>query len=207
MQTGAVIKQAESKNGTWSKEEAEETGRRWFQECMGRWRQGVQEKQISREESRRIRKDGGFPIFIQNTILPMWQAWRGVSFDAIQGLYEMSIWMQRVKIREMRNISEEPFGPRKKLKGKQLEAKMKASKAARLTHQILKWTDLINQNLNWRIHDLITRKTDVELNEGNPVVLRSHDQNCEKKKTDPNQTHESAKFSDRAIRPRSRREL
>jgi hypothetical protein len=112
----------------------------------------------------------------------MWKAWKGVSFDAIQGLYEMSIWMQRVKIREMRNISEEPFGPRRKLEGKQLEAKMKASKAARITHQILKWTDLINQDLNWRVHDIIARKTELELNEGNPVILKHHDRCCEKKK-------------------------
>jgi hypothetical protein len=142
---------------------------------MARWHQGVQEKQISREESRRIRKDGSFPIFIQSSILPMWEAWKGVSFQAIQGLYEMSIWMQRTKMRELRNITEEPFGPRKKLEGKQLEAKMKASKEARMTHQILKWTELINKDLNWRIADLIAHQVELDMNEGNSIILRNHD--------------------------------
>jgi hypothetical protein len=69
-----VIKETEPKHGTWTKEEAEETGIRWLQELRAEWNQGVQEKQISREEMRRIRKDGSFPIFIQNSIIPMWKA-------------------------------------------------------------------------------------------------------------------------------------
>jgi hypothetical protein len=71
MQTDALVQQTQAKNCTWTKEEAEETGIRWYHECMARWHQGVQEKQISREDSRRIRKDGSFPIFIQSSILPM----------------------------------------------------------------------------------------------------------------------------------------
>lgn len=120
-----LVKETEAKHGTWTREEAEETGRRWHKDIMAQWQKGVQEKQISREESRRIRKDGGFPLFVKNSILPMWKAWKGVSFAAIRGLYEMSIQMERMKMRELRNIDQEMYGPRKKLDGQQLEAKMK----------------------------------------------------------------------------------
>jgi hypothetical protein len=51
---------------------------------MVQWKQGVQEKQISRAEAKFIRKDGSFPIFIRESILPMWKAWKGVSFEGIQ---------------------------------------------------------------------------------------------------------------------------
>jgi hypothetical protein len=166
MKTDALLKQAEPKSGSWTKEEADETGRLWYRELLVQWQQGVQEKQISREESRRIRKDGCFPIFIQNSIIPMWKAWKGVSFQAIQGLYKMSIYMQRTKMREMRNMDMEMYGPRKKVEGKQLEAKMKASKAARVTHQILEWTDLIGQVLNWLVSDLIARQVEADMNGG-----------------------------------------
>jgi hypothetical protein len=94
----------------------------------------------------------------------------------------MSIKMQRIKMRQLRNISDEMFGPRKKLDGKQLEAKMKASKAARVTHQILKWTDLINKQLNWRVADILARQVETELNGGRPVAIRNHDKCCEKQK-------------------------
>jgi hypothetical protein len=46
----------------------------------------------------------------------------------------------------------------------------------------MKWTDLINQDLNWRVADILARQTELPLNEGNPVILRNHDKCCEKKK-------------------------
>jgi hypothetical protein len=112
----------------------EETDRRWHREIMAQWNQRVQEKQISRTEAKFIRKEGSFPIFIKEQILPMWEAWKDVSFEAIQGIYEMSIQMQRAKIKSLRNIDRELYGPRKKLEGKQLEQRMKASKEACRTH-------------------------------------------------------------------------
>jgi hypothetical protein len=174
-QLDKIVQEASAKHGTWTREEAEETGRRWHREIMAQWQQVVQEKQISREESRRIRKDGSFPIFIKDNILPMWKAWKGVSFAAIQGLYEMSIQMERMKMHQLRNEDKEPYDPRRKLDAKQLEARMKAPKAARKTHQILKWTDLINKVLNWRIAELIAREVEAEMNEGIPVAIRTHD--------------------------------
>jgi hypothetical protein len=138
MELDRILQSAQPKHGSWTREDAEETGRRWHREIMAQWQQGVQEKQISREESRRIRKDGAFPIFIKDNILPMWKAWKGVSFGAIQGLYEMSLQMERMKMHQLRNEDKELYGPRKKLDAKQLEARMKASKAARRIHQILK---------------------------------------------------------------------
>jgi hypothetical protein len=71
---------------------------------MRQWNQGVQEKQISRADAKLIRKEGSFPIFIKEQILPMWEAWKGASFEAIQGLYEFSIQMQRAKVKAIRNI-------------------------------------------------------------------------------------------------------
>jgi hypothetical protein len=182
MKTDILLKQAEPKNGEWTKEEAEETGRQWHRMIMAQWQQGVQEKQISREESRRIRKDGGFPIFINNSIVPMWKAWKGVSFAAIQGLHEMSIQIQRTKMREMKNSDLEMYGPRRKLDGKQLEDKIKAPKAARKTHQIIKWTNLVGDVLNWRISDLIGREVETQMNEGSPMSFRSRDRCSDKKK-------------------------
>jgi hypothetical protein len=44
MQVDALIQQTQAKHGTWTREEAEETGIRWYHECMARWSQGVQEK-------------------------------------------------------------------------------------------------------------------------------------------------------------------
>jgi hypothetical protein len=112
----------------------------------------------------------------------MWKAWKGVSFAAIKGLYEMSIQMQRTKMREMRNCDLEMYGPRKKLESQQLANKMKASKAARKTHQIMKRTNLICDTLNWRISDLIARDVETQLNEWTPVAVATHDKISEKKK-------------------------
>jgi hypothetical protein len=112
----------------------------------------------------------------------MWKAWKGVLFEAIQGLYEMSLKMQRIKMHELRNDNNELYGPRKKLEGKQLEARMKASKAARLTHQVLKWSDLIGKALNWRIADLLGREVEMEMNGGEPIHRPSQDRISEKKK-------------------------
>jgi hypothetical protein len=95
----ALVEQTKPKHGEWSKEEAEETGRRWHRMIMEQWHQGVQEKQTSRAEAKWIRKDGSFPMFIKESILPTWKAWKGVSFQAIQGLCEMSIQMQRSKMK------------------------------------------------------------------------------------------------------------
>jgi hypothetical protein len=87
----------------------------------------------------------------------------------------MSIQMQRTKTREMRNSDLEMYGPRKKLDGRQPENKMKASKAARKTHQILKWTNVINDTLNWRISDPIAREVATEMNDGVPLAVHSHE--------------------------------
>jgi hypothetical protein len=177
-----ITQMAQPRHGTWEKEEAEVTGRQWFKMIMPQWQQGVQENQISRAEARFIRKDGSFPIFIKESILPMWKAWKGVSFEAIQGLYEMSIQMQRTKMHQLRNESKELFGPRTKLDGKQLEAKMKASRAARRSHQILKWTELISKALTWRTADLIAREVEMEMNDGVPIAVRTHEKVAEKKR-------------------------
>jgi hypothetical protein len=59
---------------------------------------------------------------------------------------------------------------------------MKASKAARRTHQILRWTELIGKALTWRTADLIAREVEMELNEDIPVAIRSHDRVAAKKK-------------------------
>jgi hypothetical protein len=85
-------------------------------------------------------------------------------------------------MREMRNSDLEMYGPRRKLEGQQLENRMKASKAARKTHQILKWTDLINVVLNWRVADLLAREVETEMNEGVPIAMRTHDKICDRKK-------------------------
>jgi hypothetical protein len=177
-----IIARAKPKFGEWKREEMEETGRRWHRDIIVQWKQGVQEKQISRAEALFIQKDGSFPVFIKESILPMWKAWKGVSFETIQGLYEMSIQMQRMKMKQLRNIDQEMYGPRKKLEGKQLENKMKASKEARKTHQILKWTGLINDVLTWRISEIVATQVETEMNDGQPVIIRSHEKFREKKR-------------------------
>jgi hypothetical protein len=78
-----LVEQAKPKGGKWTSDQAEETGKQWYQMIMQQWHQGVQKKQISREGAKRIRKEGSFPIFIKESILPLWKAWKGVSFKAI----------------------------------------------------------------------------------------------------------------------------
>jgi hypothetical protein len=82
---------------SWTKEEAEVWGRRWFEEIMPEWNRGVQERQISRGEAKFIRKEGSFPKYIKDKILPLWESVKGCSVEAIQGLYEESIQMERAK--------------------------------------------------------------------------------------------------------------
>jgi hypothetical protein len=130
-----------------------------------------------------LRKEGSFPIFIKEEILPMWDARKGASFEAIQGLYEMSIQIQRTKMKALRNVDKELYGPRQKLAGKQLEARMKASKEARRTHHIMKWTALINDVLLWRSSYLTGQEVEKEINDGNePAEVYAHKATCEKKK-------------------------
>jgi hypothetical protein len=184
MQVVEIIRKAQEprKGGKWTKDEFEESGRRWHREIMVQWNQGVQEKQISRAEAKFIRKEGSFPIFIKEQTLPMWDAWKGASFEAIQGLYEMSLQMQRTKMKSLRSVDKELYGSRKKLEGKQLEERMKASKEARRTHQIMKWTALINDVLIWRSTELTAMEVEKEINEGREPIIRSHEAVRERKK-------------------------
>jgi alkylated DNA nucleotide flippase Atl1 len=78
-QVDEIIKKAkEARNGgKWTKQEIEETERRWHRNIMAQWQQGVQKKQISRTEASNVRKEGSFPIFIKEQILPIWDAWKG----------------------------------------------------------------------------------------------------------------------------------
>jgi hypothetical protein len=87
----AIDKAKAPRGDHWTKEDAEAYGREWHRRIMEQWHQGVQEKQISRAEAKFIRKEGAFPIFIKEHHLPMRKQWKGVSFEAIQGLYEHSI--------------------------------------------------------------------------------------------------------------------
>jgi hypothetical protein len=80
-------------------------------------------------------------------------------------------------MKQLRNSDLELYGP-----GKQLEAKMKASKEARLIHQIMKWTNLINDVLNWRISEIIAVDVETHMNGGTPVAVRTHVKIAEKKK-------------------------
>jgi hypothetical protein len=56
-ETEALVQQAKARHGEWTREKAEEIGRRWHQSIMEQWRQGVQEKQISRAKAKFIRKE------------------------------------------------------------------------------------------------------------------------------------------------------
>jgi hypothetical protein len=58
-------------------------------------------------------------------------------------------------MKALRNADKQLYAPRKKLEGKQLEEKMKASKAARRSHQIIKWTGYICDVLIWRSTELV----------------------------------------------------
>jgi hypothetical protein len=185
MQLDIINQQAQAprKGNKWTSDEIETTGRHWHADIMKQWHQGVQEKQISRTEAINIRKEGSFPIYIKEMILPMWDAWKGASFEAIQGLCEMSIQMQRTKMKSLRNIDRELYRPQKKLDGKQLESRMKTSKEARRTHQILKWTGLINDALIWRSSELAAREIEKSYNDGeDPREIFSHIAVREKKK-------------------------
>jgi hypothetical protein len=84
-----LVEQTRPKNGEWTRDQAEEHGRQWLRMIMEQPHQGVQERQISLAEAKLIRKSGSFPIFIKENILPMWKAWKGCSFQAMMGLYEM----------------------------------------------------------------------------------------------------------------------
>jgi hypothetical protein len=48
MKLDEIIQQTNAKHGNWTREEAEETGRRWHRDTVTQGQQGVQEKQISR---------------------------------------------------------------------------------------------------------------------------------------------------------------
>jgi hypothetical protein len=170
------------KDGKWTIPEAEEWGRRVHQEIIEQWKRGVQERQISRTEAKFIRKEGSFPFFIKENILPLWDAWKGVSFEAIQGLYEQSIELQGTKVKQLRNNDKELFGPKKLLEGKELENRRKASREARKTHRILKGTGLIQDVLIWRTSDPIAEEVERGMNKGQMYGLPNHEKVREKKK-------------------------
>jgi hypothetical protein len=90
----------------------------------------------------------------------LWDQFNEVSFEAIEGLYERPIELQRQKMRELRRDSMELFGPKKSLTKQQLEDRMKASREAKKTHQIFKWTRLIIERLTWMIGDLVAAEAE-----------------------------------------------
>jgi hypothetical protein len=165
------------------KEDAEAHGKEWHRSIMQQCNQGVQEKQISRAGAKSIRKEGSPPIFLQEHILPMWKQWNGVSFEAIQGLYEHSIELSRTQMRSLRGGGEkELYGPRRQLTSREIENKMKAARGARRTHPIWKWTRLIEEVLTWRVADLIGQAVEQEMHDGNTITAKSHKPVHEKKK-------------------------
>jgi hypothetical protein len=166
----------------WTKDDGEAHGCQWHTMIMQQWHQGVQEKQISRAEAKFIRKEGSFPIFIKTHILPMWEQSKGVSFEAIQGLYEMFTELMRTKMRNLRGGTQDLYDPRRQLTQKEIENKTKATREARRTHQILKWTRLIEETLTWRTAELIGEEAEKELNGDITLVVKSHEKVREKKK-------------------------
>jgi hypothetical protein len=147
---------------------------------MEQWHQGVQEKQISRAEAKFIRKEGSFPIFIKDHILPMWKQWKGVSFEAIQSLYEYSIKLQRTKMRQLPNGYKDLYGPKRALTKKEIENQMKATKEARRIHQILKC--IISGVLTWRTAELIGEEDEKQMNGESTLLIKSHEEVRKKKK-------------------------
>jgi hypothetical protein len=111
----------------WTHEEAERQGKHWYRDLLEQFESGVVEKHISRNEAKFIRKDGSFPKFIRDNILPLWEHFKGCSFEAIQSLYERSIQMRRSKMHDLRRQDDEMWGPKKALDKKQIEDRMKAS--------------------------------------------------------------------------------
>jgi hypothetical protein len=101
--------------GTWTKEQVETYGRQWKRELAQEWARDVKEKHISRSEAKYIRKDGSFLKFIKEIISPVWDQFKDAPFEAIQGLYERSIEMQLMKMRELRRDDREPYRPKKPL--------------------------------------------------------------------------------------------
>jgi hypothetical protein len=82
--------------------------------------------------------------------------------------------MQRSKMKELRdNTDQDMFGPKRKLDGKQLADRMKATQAAKKTHQIQKWTQLVLDALNWRTADVNSTEIE-EANQGHRISFESH---------------------------------
>jgi hypothetical protein len=126
MQTNHMVE--EIRDIKWTHERAESEGRHWHQSFMEEFEKGVIEKQVSRGDAKFIRKEGSFPKFIPEEMLPIWKYFKGCTFESIQGLCERCIQMQRSKMHELLRRDQEMWGPKK--------ARMKASQAARKTHQL-----------------------------------------------------------------------
>jgi hypothetical protein len=124
----------------------------------------------------------------------MWKQWKGVSFEAVQGPYEHSIELQRTKMRQLRNGDKNLFGPKTVLSKEQIEKRMKATKEARRTRQILKWMRLIQDMLTWRTAESISKEVETEMNGGKPLQIKSH-----KEESELNELHVCARILDCTI--------
>jgi hypothetical protein len=85
-------------------------------------------------------------------------------------------------MKALHKLDQELYGPRKKLEGKQLEEKMKAPRAARRSHEIMKWTALINDALISPQSDLNAQEMEREMNDGEPVIVSTYETVREKKR-------------------------
>jgi hypothetical protein len=66
------------------------------------------------------------------------------------------------------------FAPKTALTPKQIEDRMKATRVAKKSHQIFKWTRLIQDALNWRIGDLSATEVETEMR-GCKLEMASHE--------------------------------
>jgi hypothetical protein len=146
-----------------TKDETEETGRKFLEKALEDSATGVKEKHPTRSEVKLINEDGSFPKTIEEDIIPCYEQYQHCTFEAKEGYFEMANQIMRAKIRALRKSGGSLFGPKKVLTAKEIERRRVVAENARMIYEIIKATQLVLDALNWRIADKRLQAAEYEL--------------------------------------------
>jgi hypothetical protein len=95
---------------------------------------------------------GELAAYVAATVFPLYQRFAGCDFDAKEGAMEYCWHLVRKKVAELCDLTG-IYSPRKALTPEQTAVRLTANQKARVEWELMKTTEAIMEEINWRVID------------------------------------------------------
>jgi hypothetical protein len=136
-----------------SVEQLNELGKQWLRSLTTKTRTAVILRHPTHAETQPITKIQELTCYVHQTINPLYLRFVKCDYEAKEGAMEYCWHLIRKKIRQLWQIREPDYGPKRALTPEQTAAKLMANAKADLEWDLLQTTDFVMEELNWGIID------------------------------------------------------